>query len=103
MQLLLSLAAAFAFALGGAYMKQSEGARVLLPTLAFCALFCGGAILQALAMRTAEMSTTYIVVLGLEAAMAVAVGAVWFGERLPPGKLGAVAVIIAGVALLRSL
>ncbi len=84
-------------------MKKSDGARFLLPTVAFFSLFCGGAVLQALAMRKAEMGTTYIVVLGLEAALAAAVGAFWFGERMPPGKVGAIGVIIAGVALLRAM
>lgn len=82
-------------------MKLSEGATRPWPTLAFLGLFLGGAVLQALALRQADLGAVYIVVLGLEAALALVFSVVLFHERLSPTRVLAVVLILAGVALLR--
>jgi quaternary ammonium compound-resistance protein SugE len=53
-------------------------------------------------MRGAELATTYVIVLGLEAALAVALGRFVFGEPMTVAKLCAIALIVGGIALLRT-
>jgi multidrug transporter EmrE-like cation transporter len=95
-------AAAIAFTAGGVAMKYSAGLTQLLPAVAMFALFCAGAAAQAMAMRGAEMSATYISVLGLESLLAFALGVVVFSEPATPMRLLAVALVTAGIVLLRS-
>jgi drug/metabolite transporter (DMT)-like permease len=63
--------------------------------------FCVGATLQTLAMKRSELSINYILVLGLEAALALLLGIGWLGEALSPRKLAGLALILAGVITLR--
>jgi multidrug transporter EmrE-like cation transporter len=102
MQIALATFAAMAFTTGGILMKAADGVRRPLPTLGFIALFVIGASLQSLAMRSAELGATYILVLGLEAALAVGLGVLLFDERVTATKLAAVALIVAGIAMLRA-
>ncbi len=97
---LLTLAA-LAYAVGGLFMKQSNGATVPYPTLVFLGLFAVGATLQARAMRGGEMGTVYVVVLGLEAVAAVVLSAAVLHEPYTPSRLAAMLVIVAGIAWLR--
>lgn len=101
MQLLLLSLAALCFAAGGVFMKSSAGALRLSPTLAFLVLFIAGALLQARAMRRADMGVVYVAVLGLEAVFALGFAVVLLGERLSPLRLLSVVLIVSGVALLR--
>ena len=102
MPLILSALAALAFTIGGVFMKSADGTRHLLPTVGFLLLFAGGAALQSYAMRGAELGVTYVLVLGLEAMLAFGFGIVLFGEALTVTRIGAVALIVAGIALLRT-
>jgi len=102
MALLMLVLASVAYAVGGLFMKQSDGVTRLLPTLAFLILFAGGAALQALAMRHAEMGVSYVFVLGVEAVVAVLLSAFVLHEGFPPSRLAAVALILAGIAWLRT-
>lgn len=95
------LAAAIAFTLGGVAMKYSAGLTRLWPALTMFALFAAGAAAQAMAMRRAEMSATYIFVLGLESVLAFGLGVVVFSEPAPPMRILAVALVTAGILLLR--
>jgi drug/metabolite transporter (DMT)-like permease len=52
-------------------------------------------------MRRSELSINYILVLGLEAALALLLGIGWLGEALSPRKLAGLALILAGVMSLR--
>ena len=97
---LLGLAAT-AFALGGVFMKLAGGLSRPLPTLAFLGLFGVGAVLQALAMRQAELGVVYLAVLGLEAALTLVFSVALFHEGLSPARVLAVGLILVGVALLR--
>jgi small multidrug resistance pump/quaternary ammonium compound-resistance protein SugE len=97
----LLVAASVAYAVGGVFMKLSRGVTQPGPTIAVLLLFSAGALLQARAMRDAEMGVSYVIVLGLEAALAVLLSAFVLGESLSSSRLAAMAVVIAGVAWLR--
>ncbi len=102
MPLVLASLAAFCFTVGGVFMKYADGLRNAPSTLLFLLLFGTGAALQSLAMRGAELATTYVIVLGLEAALAVVFGRVLFAEPMTLPKLCAIALIVVGIALLRT-
>jgi small multidrug resistance pump/quaternary ammonium compound-resistance protein SugE len=99
--LLLSVLAAGAYTVGGVFMRKAEGFAHALPAAMVFVCFCAGAALQTLAMRRSEVSINYILVLGLEAALAVLLGVAWLGEALSPRKLASLALILAGVMSLR--
>ncbi|MEZ5291791.1 MAG: SMR family transporter [Vicinamibacterales bacterium] len=100
--LLLGLLAALCFTTGGVFMKHADGFRQLLPALTFVALFGLGAVLQSLAMRGTGMAVTYVLVLGLEAALALGFGVWLLGETLSPVKMAGMGLTLAGIALLRA-
>jgi multidrug transporter EmrE-like cation transporter len=101
MNLLYIVLAAFCFALGGLFMKYSAGATRVEPTLGFAALFIAGAVLQAKAMRRADMGPVYIAVLGLEAVAALLLSVSILHEHLSWPRFAAVCLIMGGVLLLR--
>jgi multidrug transporter EmrE-like cation transporter len=101
MNLLFSLLAAGAYTVGGLFMRKAEGFAHALPTAMVFGCFGVGAALQILAMRRSELSVNYILVLGLEAALALLLGIGWLGEALSPRKLAGLALILAGVMSLR--
>jgi multidrug transporter EmrE-like cation transporter len=94
------LAAASFFTAGGVAMKASAGMTRLTPTLLFFLLFAVGALFQALALRHAELGVAYVVVLGLEAVLAVALGIVLFSEQVSPLKCLGVLAVVLGITLL---
>ena len=102
MSLILNIAAALCYVIGGAGMKLSEGLSRPGPSLLLFCCFAGGAGLQAVAMRKAEMGAAYILVLGLEAILALAFGAAFFRETCSPAKLLGVALVIAGILILNA-
>jgi small multidrug resistance pump/quaternary ammonium compound-resistance protein SugE len=82
-------------------MKWSDGVTRPGPGVAFLLLFASGAVLQALAMRTAGLGTVYIAVLGLEAALTAVFSVAVFHEPWPASRVIAVLLIAGGVVLLR--
>ena len=98
---MILLSAAVAYAVGGLFMKQSAGATRVVPTLVFLLLFVGGAVLQAVAMRKADMGVSYVVVLGMEAVAAVVLSAVVLREPWTASRIAAMLVVLAGIAWLR--
>jgi multidrug transporter EmrE-like cation transporter len=98
---LLVVLAALSFSVGGYCMKLSAGLTRPLPSVLLFALFGLGAALQTLAMRDEPMSVTYIVVLGLEAVTAYALGAIFLNEQSSITKMSGVALVVAGIILLR--
>lgn len=102
MHLTLSALAALAFTVGGVFMKHADGLRHALPVAGFVALFAFGAAMQSQAMRGSELGATYVLVLGLEAALAFGLGVAFFGEAVTSAKVSAVVLIVVGIALLRS-
>jgi multidrug transporter EmrE-like cation transporter len=100
--LALSCAAAFLFAVGGVFMKMSNGLERLVPGAIAMALFLAGAVVQTLALKQTELGVGYVFVLGLEAVLAFAFGALFFEENVSLPKLLGVALIIGGFALLNA-
>lgn len=100
MVLLLFLLAAVLYSVGGLFMKASSGLTRFAPSLAMFLLFCAAAACQAIGMRQREMASAYVVVLGLEAIVAVGLGYLVLGERLSGMKLAAMVVILTGVVML---
>ena len=99
--LLLYSIAAIMYVTGGALMKYSHGLTQTLPTLGLTALFSTGALIQARAMRYEELGSSYVVVLGLEALLAIALGALLFGEQLSARAAAGIALVVIGIVLLR--
>ncbi len=102
MTLLLAALAAAAYAVGGVFMKHSAGLTQPRPSLAVFALFVAGAALQTLSMRDSLMSSNYLIVLGLEAAIALALGVALLGEGLSLVRAAGVVFVVIGVAILRA-
>lgn len=100
MKLLLLSAAALLFAFGGLAMKYSAGMTRLSWSVVFLLLFVAGASCQALAMRASEMGPVYVFVLGLEAIAAMGISVVILGESINAARIGAVLLIVGGIALL---
>ena len=100
MQLVLSSVAALSFTVGGIFMKHADGLQNACAAALFLLLFAFGAASQSQAMRGAGWAT-YIVVLGLEAALALAFGTLLFAEPVTLRKIVAMVLIVSGIALLR--
>lgn len=97
----LMVAAAVAFTVGGVFMKWSEGLTQTLPTLAMLALFVVGAILLTLSIEVrGQLGPAYLIVLGLEAILALAFGTLLFGEDTSAPRLLGLALLIIGMVLI---
>jgi multidrug transporter EmrE-like cation transporter len=99
-RLLILCAAALLYVVGGLAMKSSRSLTALWPTLAIYAAFVGGATLQTLGMSGARMGNTYVVVLGLEAILAIGCAAVFLKEHVSVPQLCGAALVLVGVAIL---
>jgi len=64
------------------------------------ALFAAGATFQTLAMRKAELGIVYVFVLGLEAVLALLLGALVFRESLNAWKAVGALLVVIGIVLL---
>ena len=95
-----TLAAAL-YVLGGIFMKYSRGLTRLLPTIALVATFATGALIQAWAMRREQLGPSYVVVLGLEAILAVIAGHLIFGEAMTLKIFAGVILVVIGIMVLR--
>jgi multidrug transporter EmrE-like cation transporter len=93
--------AAALYVAGGTFMKYSQGLTRLLPTLGLVTLFSAGALLQAWAMKHEALGPSYVVVLGLEALLAVIAGSVIFAEPVTVKIFFGVALVVLGIILLR--
>ena len=72
-----------------------------LPGLALVALFSAGALMQAWAMKREPLGSSYVVVLGLEALLAVLAGYFLFAEQMTIKMISGVVLVILGMILLR--
>lgn len=93
--------ASLAFGVGGALMKWSDGFSRIVPSAAVGMLFLLGAAAMARAVTADGLSTAFVMGLGIEAVVSVALGVAVLGERLRPMEWGGIGLIVAGVALLR--
>ena len=82
-------------------MKLSAGLTHLRPTVLMFAFFSVGTVLQTVAMRGEQMAITYIVVLGFEAITALVLSLVLLNEGGSVSKFAGVALVVAGIVLLR--
>ncbi len=97
----MAVAAALAFTVGGVFMKLSQGLTQPLPTLAMLGLFGLGAALLTLSIDArGELGPAYLVVLGLEAVLAFAFGAMLFGEHANLGRFVGLGLLVAGMILI---
>lgn len=97
----MAVAAALAFTVGGVFMKLSEGLTQPLPSVAMLGLFALGAALLTLSIDArGELGPAYLVVLGLEAVLAFAFGAMLFGEHPNTGRILGLALLVAGMILI---
>jgi multidrug transporter EmrE-like cation transporter len=101
MALFMLVTASVAYAVGGLFMKQSDGVTRMMPTLGFLVLFVCGAVMQAIGMKQADMGLSYVFVLGVEAIAAVLLSAAFLGETYSASRLGAIALVLIGIAWLR--
>jgi multidrug transporter EmrE-like cation transporter len=97
---LYSLAAAL-YVVGGVFMKYSAGLTRWLPALALVVVFGAGALIQAWAMKQEALGSSYVVVLGLEALLAVIAGYFLFAEQMTPKMISGVVLVVLGIILLR--
>ena len=102
MTLLLLLLASVAYVCGGIAMKCSDGLRHLGPSLAIFFAFCCGAALQALGMRDQTLGIGYVLVLGMEAVLAVVAGILFFSESFPVRQVLGMIVVLIGMFMLKS-
>jgi multidrug transporter EmrE-like cation transporter len=72
------------------------------PHRADACVFLVGAAFQTVAMPGEQMATTYIVVLGFEAITALFLSMLLLNESASLSKIGGLAVVVAGIVLLRS-
>lgn len=93
--------AAFLYAAGGTFMKYSQGLTRLLPTIALVAFFSAGALVQAWAMKHEALGSSYALVLGLEALLAMLAGYVMFTEDLTIRTLSGAGLVVLGIVVLR--
>ncbi|MCU0758686.1 MAG: quaternary ammonium compound efflux SMR transporter SugE [Steroidobacteraceae bacterium] len=82
-------------------MKQSAGFTRLLPTLVTAVAMVASVVLLASAMRSLPLGTAYAVWTGIGALGAFVAGIVFLGESASPMRLGAAALILAGLALMK--
>ncbi len=103
MNVLLALLASCSFAIGGVFMKYANGVQGitnLKPALATYGFFLVGASFQMVMMREAELGIAYVLVLGLEAILAVLFGLLLFKESVSWAKAVAMLLVVTGIALL---
>jgi multidrug transporter EmrE-like cation transporter len=94
--------ASVAFSAGGAFMKPSGGFTRPGPSLAVVACFVLGAVLLTRAVSRGNLSTTYVLGLGLEALVSVGVGLLLLGERLTIVQTAGIACILVGLVVVRT-
>ncbi len=102
MILLLSLCAAIAYTIGGVCMKYSDGFTQPWPSVGVFYLFALGAGIQTFVTTRGELAVSYIVVLGLEAILALLFGTFIFKEGISLIKIVGFSLVIAGVGFLRA-
>jgi small multidrug resistance pump len=102
MTLLMAIAAALAYTIGGTFMKLSGGLSILGPTLLVYLCFGVGASLQTLITAKSPLGVSYVLVLGLESILAVTFGAIFFKEHYSWQGLFGISLVLAGVTILRT-
>ena len=89
-----------AFSVGGAFMGISDGFTRFWPSVMIAACFVVGAVFLARAVNRGGLSTTFVVGLGIEAVLSVAIGLALLGERLTGAQTVGIAIILVGLITL---
>lgn len=82
-------------------IKPTMGFTRPLPTLLCIALGAGAVYLLSRAMQTLPVGTAYAVFTGIGAVGAISLGIVVHADPVTPGRMAALALIIAGIVLAR--
>ncbi|KPQ06095.1 MAG: quaternary ammonium compound-resistance protein SugE [Rhodobacteraceae bacterium HLUCCA12] len=82
-------------------MKQSQGFTLLIPSVVTVVLMFASFVLLALAMKTLPLGTSYAIWTGIGAVGAFVTGIVFFGEAVTATRVIALALIVAGIVLMR--
>lgn len=83
-------------------MKWSAGFENIPATIGVFLAFCTGAALQTYAMRSESLGVGYVLVLGLEAALAVLAGVLFFQETMAWRNALGVSFVVVGIFLLKA-
>ncbi|HWU95973.1 MAG TPA: quaternary ammonium compound efflux SMR transporter SugE [Sphingomonas sp.] len=83
------------------FMKQSEGFTRLVPSIVTLVTMGASFGLLSLSMRTLPLGTAYTVWTGIGAVGAFAVGILVLGEQASLMRLGAAALIVSGLVLMK--
>lgn len=102
MYLIMVFITAFAYTVGGLYMKLSKGLSKPGPSLLVYFFFTAGASLETLAMHHSALGVTYLFVVGLEFVLAFLFGSLLFRESYSQANLFGVSLIVAGLILLNA-
>jgi multidrug transporter EmrE-like cation transporter len=81
-------------------MKRADGLAHLAAALGMFASFLAGAALLSIAMRRHDLSSTYAVGLGLEAAITFVLGLAIFGESASVLRMAGILVTVVGIVML---
>ncbi len=92
---------ALAFSVGGAFMGDSAGFTRLWPSVIVAVCFVIGSGFLARAVHRGGLSTTYVIGLGFEAVITVAIGLALFGERLSAAQIVGILIILVGLITLK--
>ncbi|MET0235895.1 MAG: multidrug efflux SMR transporter [Kibdelosporangium sp.] len=84
-------------------LKPTEGFTRLWPTVLSLVLMCGAVYLLTIAVRTLPIGTAYAVFTGIGAVGTVVIGIMFAGDPPTLARIGPIALIVAGVVLLRVL
>ncbi len=82
-------------------MKESAGFTRLWPSVITLAAMLASVVLLSMAMRTLPLGTAYTVWTGIGAVGAFTVGILVLGEAATPLRIGAAALIVSGLVLLK--
>lgn len=94
--------AAVVYVLGGIAMAKSNGFTELWPSVLIFVCFGVAATLQTIGMKAQELGIAYVLVLGLEAVLASAVGMLWLAEPFRWAKILGTLLVVAGIVLLKT-
>jgi small multidrug resistance pump len=86
---------------GTTSMKLSQGFTQLGPSIAIGVFYAASIVSLTFAVRTLDLAVAYAIWSGLGTGLIALIGFLGFGEAATPAKLTGIALVIAGVALLR--
>jgi multidrug transporter EmrE-like cation transporter len=96
------IAASVVYVLGGMAMAKSNGFAEWIPSLLVFIFFGVGAALQTYGMKAQSLGVAYVLVLGLEAVLACAVGLIFLKEPFNWIKILGTALVVIGIVLLKA-